>query len=102
MTAAYQPNEPQGATCLWWLCYRWPDRIEVVIIEAASLNHARTRAFADDLVADAPFAAEGCELDAEQAALVPRNYVGRVLSSEEVLRLLDRIERLWPNSRSAS
>jgi|HubBroStandDraft_6_1064221.scaffolds.fasta_scaffold1494308_1 hypothetical protein len=92
MSVAYQANEPPGVPSLWWLCYRRSDRIEVVIIEAPSITDARRRARARNLPADAPFA-DGRELDSEQAALVPRDYVGRVLSSKEALGLLDRFER---------
>jgi hypothetical protein len=76
MSAAYQANEPQGVTSLWWLCYRCSDRIEVVIIEATSITDARRRARARNLAADVPFA-DGHGLDAQQAALVPRDCVGR-------------------------
>jgi hypothetical protein len=99
MSAAYQANEPQGVTSLWWLCYRRSDRIEVVIIEAPSITDARSRARARNLAADAPFA-DGHELDAQQAALVPRDCVGRVLSSKEALGLLDRFDRTPKSPRA--
>jgi len=74
---------------LWWLCYRRSGRIEVAIVEAASMMHARLRATLDEIDADATFA-EGHKLDAERAARAIRvrdSLVRPTCSGEKKRRL---------------
>jgi hypothetical protein len=71
------------------LCYRGPkQRFNVVIMEAPSMIHARLKAA---LVASdgGMIFTEGHELSAEMAPLV---QPGRVLSADEAMELLSRLE----------
>ena len=64
--------------------------VGVAIIEAESLLHARMRAAAQK-IGRAADCAEGKEIDAEHAALVPGDHIGRMLSPEEAGQLIDRM-----------
>src|SRR5262249_48949854 len=71
---------PDAGACLYWLCYSRAGRIDrVVIIAAHALIGARMRAAIAGLDDGAVFT-EGHCLDAERAALVPSDLVGRRLS----------------------
>ena len=71
------------------LCYRDPNqRFKVVIIEAASLIHARLKVTLAAHDGDMIFA-EGHELSAEMAPLV---RPGRVFSADEAMELFSRFE----------
>jgi hypothetical protein len=77
---------------LWWLTYNRHGRLHsVFIIEAASLNSARTGA-ADNALDKGVSLAGGHELDAARSARIPPGYVGMMLSCKEAARLLDKIE----------
>jgi len=81
----------EGQELMWWLTYRSSGKASgVVLIEAPSLDHARTQASPVD--AHAEFA-EGHELDAALARLVPAKQVGRMLTIEETRQLLERLRR---------
>ena len=76
---------------MWWLFYRHDGQlVGVAIIEAESLVHARLKAAAQKIGRPADYA-EGKGLDAEHAALVPRDHIGRMLSPEEARQLIDRM-----------
>jgi hypothetical protein len=80
----------------FWMTYRDSGRlVGVVIMEAPSLIEAGFKAIRG-VGAGATFA-DGHELSADQAALVPEGKIGRMLSPDEAERLLaklaTRIER---------
>jgi hypothetical protein len=76
---------------MWWLYYRNEgELVGVAIIAAPSLYHARMRAAVDGIGRAANYS-EGKELDAEHAALVPKEHLGRMLSPEEARQLIDRM-----------
>jgi hypothetical protein len=73
----------------FWLCYRDPkQRSNVVIMEAASLIHARLKATLAAHDGGMIFT-EGHKLGAEMAPLV---QPGRVLSADEAMELLSWFE----------
>jgi hypothetical protein len=77
---------------MWWLCYRNEGKVVgVAIIEAPSLYHARMQAAVRGIGRVADYS-EGNEIDAEHAALVPQEYIGRRLSPEEARQLIERID----------
>ena len=81
----------EGQELMWWLTYRRCGKASgVVLIEAPSLDHARTQASLVDAHVDF---AEGYELDAALAAVVPVHQVGRMLTIEETRQLLERFRR---------
>jgi hypothetical protein len=73
---------------MWWLSFLGGD---VVIIEAASLAHARLLAALNKLGRASRFA-EGHSVSPELAALIPDDFLGRILSSTETRQLLKRLE----------
>ena len=78
---------------MWWLIYR-RDRqlIGAAIIEAPSLYHARMSAPLLGIGKVAEYAG-GNEIDAEHAALIPREVIGTMLSPEQVRELAARLGR---------
>lgn len=76
---------------LFWLSYQGKDGVRVVIQPATSLVTARMKTALAE-VGNGLFQ-DGHELDAKTAARVPKNMIGRCLSSEEALQLLNRIDR---------
>jgi hypothetical protein len=74
----------------FWLCYRdSKQRFSVIIVEARSLFHARIKAsFAGR--SDGMIFTEGHALSAEMAPLI---RPGRVLSADDAMELLNRLER---------
>jgi hypothetical protein len=78
---------------MWWLTYsRAGEPIGVVIIRSASLVDARMRVALDGLDDGVDFG-EGHKLEPKRARLVTRQEIGRMLSIEEVNRLLRRFEK---------
>jgi hypothetical protein len=77
---------------MWWLYFRHDGKlVGVAIIERAeSLFHARMLAVAHGIGRAADYS-EGKEVDAEHAALVPRDHVGRMLSPPEAQRLIEQM-----------
>ena len=76
---------------MWWLTYRKEGQlVGVAIIEAPSLYHARMRATVRGIGRAAEYF-EGKEVDAEHAALVPQDCIGRLLSHEEARQLIERM-----------
>jgi hypothetical protein len=68
---------------MWWLTFLHGG---VVIIEASSLTHARTRAVLCGL-GRASYFAEGHFISPDRAALIPQDCVGRMLSAGEARQL---------------
>jgi hypothetical protein len=78
---------------MWWLTYRRSGKaFAVVLIEATSLVEAREQASLEAMDAGAEFA-EGQELGVALSALVPAGQVGRMLTIEEAIQLLERLRR---------
>jgi hypothetical protein len=83
---------------MWWVNFRRRgDLTGVAIIEAPTIYHVRMRLAVRGIGNPADFS-EGKEVDAERAALVPREFMGRLLLPDEAqkLRLLapDHVEAL--------
>ncbi len=79
-------------TSLFWLCYHRGDRlVGVVIMQARELLEARMLAaiYGHDKLAEF---AEGHEISAEQASMVTPNFIDRMLSPDDVSRLVTWIE----------
>ena len=77
---------------MWWLTYRRSGKaVGVVVIEAPSLIDARLNAALEAVEAGVDFA-DGHELDAAVAALVPPEQLERMLSIEEANQLRKRLE----------
>jgi len=74
---------------VWWISFL---NGGVFIIEASSLIHARILAAARGIGRVAQFA-EGHVINEEQAALIPQDFIGRMLSSEEARRVRDIVGR---------
>jgi hypothetical protein len=73
---------------MWWLSFHGGD---VVIIEAASLAHARLLAALNKLGRASHFA-EGHSASPELAALIPNDFLRRTLSPTETRQLLKLLE----------
>ena len=73
---------------MWWLSFLGGD---VVIIEAASLAHARLLAALNKLGRASHFA-EGHSVSPELAALIPDNFLRCTLSPTETRQLLKLLE----------
>jgi hypothetical protein len=74
----------------FWLCYRdTGQRFNVIIIEASSLIHARLKVALAGRDKGMIFT-EGHELSAELSPLVQSD---RILSADEAMKLLNRLER---------
>jgi hypothetical protein len=72
---------------MWWINFRRSGELTaVVIVEAPTIYHARMRLAALGIGNPSDFS-EGKELDAERAALVPRDLIGKLLLPEEAQRL---------------
>jgi hypothetical protein len=69
---------------MWWLSFIGGS---VVIMEAASLSHARLLAALKNLGRASQFA-DGYFITPDLAAMIPDNSIGRMLSSDEARRLL--------------
>jgi hypothetical protein len=75
----------------FWMIYRDSGRlVGAVIMEAPSLIQAGLNA--RRVVGAGATFAEGHELRADQAALVPAGKIGRMLSTDEAERLLAKLE----------
>jgi len=73
----------EGPTHMWWLTFLGGG---VVIVEAASLAHARLLATMKDLGHPSHFA-EGHAISPDLAAMIPDDCVGRMLSPNKVQEL---------------
>jgi hypothetical protein len=74
---------------LFWLSYRGNEDVRVVIQPATSLVIARMKTALAE-IGERNFQ-DGHELDANMATRVPGNMIGRCLSAEEALELLNRL-----------
>jgi len=85
---------------MWWLSF--PEGV-VIILEAASLAHARLLA-AQCAFSRASQFVEGYPINPDLAALVPGHTVGRMLSSVETLELVKLLkygqQKLVANSKT--
>jgi hypothetical protein len=78
---------------VWWLIYRRDGQLAgAVIIEARSLFHARMTAAVQGIGKVAEYA-DGNEVDAAHAALIPRELIGKMLSPEQVRELATLLGR---------
>jgi hypothetical protein len=76
---------------MWWIYYRNKGNlVGVAIIEATSLYHARMKAAVCGIGRAADYS-DGKEVDVEDAALVARDCIRRLLSPEEAQQLSDRV-----------
>jgi hypothetical protein len=73
---------------MWWLSFFGGD---VVIVEAASLAHARLLAAGNELGRASHFA-KGHSISSELAAIIPDNFLRRILSPTETRQLLKLLE----------
>jgi hypothetical protein len=72
---------------MWWVNFRRGGELTgMAIIEAPTLFHARMRLAAHGIGNPVDFS-EAKEVDAERAALIPRNLVGRLLLPDEAQKL---------------
>jgi len=71
---------------MWWLSFRDGS---AVILEATTLLHARVLAALDDIGRVTQFV-HGYQLTDELAALIPDDYIGRLLSRDDAWRLYAR------------
>jgi hypothetical protein len=79
---------------LFWLCYRWSDRLAAVaMIEAPSLIHARMHVAVDGLDREMVYA-EGHQLDAKLSAALKPSEIDRMLSPAEARSLVDRFDQM--------
>jgi hypothetical protein len=65
---------------------RGGELVGAAVIEAPTLYHARTRIAVRGIGRSADYS-EGKEIEAEHAALIPPEFIGRLLSPEEVRQL---------------
>ncbi len=82
-------------TTMWWLSFSDGG---VVIINAASLAHARLLAAANGLGRASHFI-EGNLIDTERLPPIPQEFIGRVLSpidARQLLEILNRSDRSRP------
>jgi hypothetical protein len=82
----------QAGTIMWWLSFRDGG---VVIINAASLAHARLLAAANGLGRASHFV-EGNLIDTERLPPIPQEFVGKMLSpidARQLIEILNRHER---------
>jgi hypothetical protein len=77
---------------LWWLTYRKDGQVKVIIVESTALISARMTVALAGLDETTTFA-EGHELDDAHSLRMPRRQIGRMLSRQEAVALLDKIER---------
>ena len=72
---------------MWWINFRRSGELTAVaIVEAPTIYHARMRLAARGIGNPSDFS-EGKELDAERAALIPRDLIGKLLLPDEVRKL---------------
>jgi hypothetical protein len=71
---------------LYWLCYRVNDTFNgLVLLEADTEFHARTRAELEDLSPGGD--CQSYEIGAAEATIIPSNFVGSRLGKDEVAEL---------------
>lgn len=79
-------NEGKTMWALWFR--RDGELVGIAVIEAPSLYHARMRAAFGGI--GKPFDySEGAELNADHAALVPQDWIGKLLSPKESQAISD-------------
>ena len=72
---------------MWWLIYRCDGQlVGAAIIEASSLHHAQMVAAVQGIGNVAEYT-DGSEIDPGHAALIPREFIGKMLSPEQVREL---------------
>jgi hypothetical protein len=72
---------------MWWINFRRGCELAgVAIIEAPSIYHARTRLALRGIGRAADYS-DGMEVDAECAALIPQDFIGRLLDPDEARKL---------------
>ena len=80
----------------FWLTYQKSGRLfGVVILDSSSLIDARRLAASDRIDLGEQFA-NGSELAADLAALMPATAIGRMLTPEETYELIERFDRSIP------
>jgi len=88
---------------MWWLVYHRATKTEVIIVKASSLIQARMRASIAGLDEGASFH-EGHELHTAMARRVPRDSIGKMLTSRQAQRVLTKLvaDNRTQKSRPAS
>jgi hypothetical protein len=72
---------------MWWVNFRRGSELAgTAIIEAPTIYHARLR-LALRGIGNAADYSDAKEVDAERAALIPRDYIGRLLLPDEAQKL---------------
>jgi hypothetical protein len=72
---------------MWWVNFRHGGEFTgTVIIEAPTIYHARLRLALRGIGIAADYS-DGNKVDAERAALIPRDFVGRLLLPDEAQKL---------------
>jgi hypothetical protein len=72
---------------MWWINFRRSGELTAVaIVEAPTIYHARMRLAVRGIGSPSDFS-EAKELDAERAALVPRDLVGKLLLPDDAEKL---------------
>jgi hypothetical protein len=72
---------------MWWVNFRHGGELAgTAIIEAPTIYHAHPR-LALRGISNAPDYSDGKEIDAERAALIPRDFIGRLLLPDEAQKL---------------
>ena len=78
---------------MWWLIYRRDGQlVGAAIIEASSLHHARMVAAVQG-IGNVAEHTDGSEIDPGHAAVIPREFIGKMLSPEQVRELAALTQR---------
>ena len=76
---------------MFWLCFKTPEGICVVLQPGSSLVHARMQASLAGLQPGE--LKEAHQLDAKLTKRIPKDMIGKCLSQAQAARLLSSIER---------